>query len=77
MFKRGYARLPTNKVLLVYTRNLWSLSLVRVNLVQNFLLSLATLGIPWEMFESMPHIEVISLVDCTSLMGESMKTRKN
>lgn len=53
---------------------------MRVNLVQNFLVRLITMGIPWEMFESMPHIEVISLLNYTrqfDRIGESRETRKN
>lgn len=50
LFKRGYARLQTNKGPLVYTRNFWSLSPVGVNLMENFLFSFITMGIPWEIF---------------------------
>lgn len=46
LFKRGYVR-QIDKVPLVCKSNLNGLSLVRVNLMQNFLLSLITMRIPW------------------------------
>lgn len=41
------------------------LSPVRVNLMENFLFSIVTMGIPWEIFESVTHIGVISLLNYT------------